>query len=272
MSLATDLQLFLTHVLTPAEAALIKITTALESNSQLSDIAARLISGGASAAASLFSLDGKITACNTGAVAGAVTANAGTNLNTSLLATETSLSSLNGKVTACNTGAVAGAVTANAGTNLNTSALALESGGNIAAIKAKTDNLPTDPAKESGKLTTLANMEGGFWTAVQVHGGGGVYDVTTAAAGGVGSDYWDIVSGGVYLLRCDPDWTGGAADSDIVRGVFKLGGATTGGDDGWYIRNGEQYRIGPLAAGSTVYVRAHSISVAGRWKLYRKDA
>lgn len=35
-----------------------------------------------------------------------------------------------------------GTVTANAGTNLNTSALALESGGNIAAIKAKTDNIP----------------------------------------------------------------------------------------------------------------------------------
>lgn len=34
-----------------------------------------------------------------------------------------------------------GAITANAGTNLNTSALALEAGGNLALIKAKTDNL-----------------------------------------------------------------------------------------------------------------------------------
>jgi len=33
-------------------------------------------------------------------------------------------------------------VTANAGTNLNTSALALEAGGNLASIKAKTDNIP----------------------------------------------------------------------------------------------------------------------------------
>jgi hypothetical protein len=33
-------------------------------------------------------------------------------------------------------------VTANAGTNLNTSALALEAGGNLADIKAKTDNIP----------------------------------------------------------------------------------------------------------------------------------
>lgn len=37
---------------------------------------------------------------------------------------------------------VSGTVTANAGTNLNTSALALEAGGNLAAIKAKTDNIP----------------------------------------------------------------------------------------------------------------------------------
>ena len=37
---------------------------------------------------------------------------------------------------------ITGTVTANAGTNLNTSALALESGGNLAAIKAKTDNIP----------------------------------------------------------------------------------------------------------------------------------
>lgn len=37
---------------------------------------------------------------------------------------------------------ITGSVTANAGTNLNTSALALEAGGNLAAIKAKTDNIP----------------------------------------------------------------------------------------------------------------------------------
>lgn len=37
---------------------------------------------------------------------------------------------------------VSGTVTSNAGTNLNTSLLALEAGGNLAAIKAKTDNIP----------------------------------------------------------------------------------------------------------------------------------
>ena len=37
---------------------------------------------------------------------------------------------------------VDGSITANAGTNLNTSLLALEAGGNLASIKAKTDNIP----------------------------------------------------------------------------------------------------------------------------------
>jgi hypothetical protein len=37
---------------------------------------------------------------------------------------------------------VSGTVTANAGTNLNTSALALETGGNLAEIKTNTDNIP----------------------------------------------------------------------------------------------------------------------------------
>jgi len=47
-----------------------------------------------------------------------------------------SLTSIDGKITACNTGAVAGTVTCNAGTNLNTSALALESGNLLTAATA----------------------------------------------------------------------------------------------------------------------------------------
>lgn len=71
-------------------------------------------------------------------ISGTVTANAGTNLNTSALSTEATLSTLNGKVTAVNTGAVviaSGSVTANAGTNLNTSALATET--TLAALNTK---------------------------------------------------------------------------------------------------------------------------------------
>jgi hypothetical protein len=73
------------------------------------------------------------------------------------------VTSITGSVT------VTGTVTANAGTDLNTSALALESGGNLASLAGKdfatqttlalmktdVDKIPTDPAKESGKLTNL---------------------------------------------------------------------------------------------------------------------
>lgn len=75
----------------------------------------------------LAALNAKVTACNT---AGVVVSSSAL---PSGAATEATISTLSGKVTACNTGAIAGAVTANAGTNLNTSALALESGGNLAA-------------------------------------------------------------------------------------------------------------------------------------------
>jgi hypothetical protein len=86
---------------------------------------------------------------------GTVTANAGTNLNTSALALETGgnlatiagdTTSIDGKITACDTGSIAGTVTANAGTNLNTSALALETGGNLATIAGDTTSI-------DGKIT-----------------------------------------------------------------------------------------------------------------------
>lgn len=71
---------------------------------------------------SLSSIDGKITACNTGAVVISAALPAGTNNI--------------GDVDVLSLPAITGTVTANAGTNLNTSALALESGGNLAAAAA----------------------------------------------------------------------------------------------------------------------------------------
>lgn len=65
--------------------------------------------------------------------------------NTQLRATAVPVS---GSVTAT----VSGTVTANAGTNLNTSALALETGGNLAAIKTDTDSLATTVS--GGKILT----------------------------------------------------------------------------------------------------------------------
>lgn len=68
-------------------------------------------------------------------------------------ATEDTLSTLSGKVTACNTGSIAGTVTANAGTNLNTSALALESGGNLATIAGKDFATQTTLSALNDKVT-----------------------------------------------------------------------------------------------------------------------
>jgi hypothetical protein len=55
-----------------------------------------------------------------------------------------------------------GEVTANAGTDLNTSLLALEAGGNLAAIKAKTDNIPAlgQAVAASSLPVTMASNQG----------------------------------------------------------------------------------------------------------------
>lgn len=94
------------------------------------------------------------------AITGAVTANAGTNLNTSLLALETggnldTIATNTGTIAGftCNTGAIAGTVTANAGTNLNTSLLALETGGNLATIAGKDFATQTTLSAMNAKFT-----------------------------------------------------------------------------------------------------------------------
>lgn len=61
--------------------------------------------------------------------------------------------SIDGKITACDTGSIAGTVTANAGTNLNTSALALEAGGNLAGVKTDTATIAGDTTSIDGKIT-----------------------------------------------------------------------------------------------------------------------
>lgn len=91
--------------------------------------AALPLPSGASTEATLAALNAKVTAVNTGAVvvtSAPTTAVTGPLTDTQLRATPVPIS---------------GTVTANAGTNLNTSALALEAG-NLASIKAKTDNIP----------------------------------------------------------------------------------------------------------------------------------
>jgi hypothetical protein len=153
------------------------------------------------------SLDGKVTACNTGAIAGAVTANAGTNLNTSALATEAGnlatiagdTTSLDGKVTVCNTGAIAGAVTANAGTNLNTSALATEAG-NLATIAGDTTSVDGKiPAK--GQAAASASMPTVEATSYQP---GSVAPVEIAITN-ANSTQSAALTTGLYIITADID-------------------------------------------------------------------
>lgn len=97
----------------------------------------------------LTSIDGKITAVNTGAVvvsSSALPTGAATSAKQPALGTAGSASSDVITVQGIASGTaqpVSGTVTANAGTNLNTSALALETGGNLAAIKADVDKIPS---------------------------------------------------------------------------------------------------------------------------------
>jgi len=68
--------------------------------------------------------------------------------------------SIDGKITACNTGAIAGTVTANAGTNLNTSLLALETGGNLAAIATSASVLDDWDESDRAKVNLIVGQAG----------------------------------------------------------------------------------------------------------------
>ena len=113
-------------------------------------------------------------------VTGSVTANAGTNLNTSALATESTLSTLSGKVTACNTGAVvisSGTVTLAAGTNTNEvvgdvahDAVAAGNPVMIAAIAQDNDDTaPPNRVSAEGDAVRLASDRSGA-VYVRPHG------------------------------------------------------------------------------------------------------
>jgi hypothetical protein len=108
------------------------------------------------------------------------------------------------------TAAVSGTVTANAGTDLNTSALATQA--TLAQVKAKTDNLPSDPAKESGKLTDIANALDAPATGTPTY-------ITLAA--NVSNETAGDVAAGEYLIKCTADFcfrlnAGGGAGAAAV--------------------------------------------------------
>jgi hypothetical protein len=122
---------------------------------------------------------------------------------------------------------MSGTVTANAGTNLNTSALALESGGNLAAIKADVDKIPSQgqalsaasmpvvlPAAQITTLTPPSNT-GYSTSALQTTGNTSLGTI----AGAVKAEDAVHASGDVGIMalavRSDAD-TPLAADGDYV--------------------------------------------------------
>lgn len=117
---------------------------------------------GAATEATLAALDAKVVAVDTGAVVVSSSA-----LPTGA-ATEATLAALDAKVVAVDTGAIAGTVTANAGTDLNTSLLALESGGNLAAIAASVAVIDDWDESDRAKVNPIAGeagVQGGSGTA-----------------------------------------------------------------------------------------------------------
>lgn len=168
-------------------------------------------------------------------ISGSVTANAGTNLNTSALALETggNLASINTKTPALGQAlaaasvpvvltaaqittltpptsvTVSGTVTANAGTNLNTSALALETGGNLASINTKTPALGQALAAASvpvvmtaSQLTTLTPLS-----------------TVTANIGTTGGLALDTSVTGLQVAQ--------GSTTSGQKGIFNLGAVTT---------------------------------------------
>ena len=147
------------------------------------EVATSALPSGAATESTLSTLNGKVTACNTGAVV----ISSGTISLPTDAATQTTLSALNGKVTACNTGSIAGSVTANAGTNLNTSLLALETGGNLATIAGDTTSI-------DGKITACN-------TGAVVISSGTVNATCSGTVAATQSGTWNInnISGTVAL-------------------------------------------------------------------------
>jgi hypothetical protein len=117
---------------------------------------------GAATEASLAALNAKVTAVNTGAVTIAASGlPTGAATEATLGTIHGHVDSIDGKITACNTGAVAGSVTANAGTNLNTSALALEAGGNLADIKTAVQVIDNCISGSEAQVDVVAALPAG---------------------------------------------------------------------------------------------------------------
>ena len=184
-------------------------------------VSSSALPSGAATESTLSTLNGKITACNTGAVVVSSSA------LPSGAATESTLSTLNGKITACNTGAIAGTVTANAGTNLNTSALALESGGNLATIAGDTTSL--DGKINQGYDATVASGGSGLQQVLLYgrDNSGNLDAVKVTANGDVDVEIADFVKGQTTMSASFPVCIASNQSSLTVQDTATYGTLTT---------------------------------------------
>ena len=137
--------------------------------------------------------------------------------------------------------------------------VAKESGGNLAAIKAKTDNIPADPAKESGKLTDIA---GHAAEVVKDHKANQRTPYFAGKVCAVGNVIEDLVSGSTPYVRA---WlqaytpavasSSSSSSSSSSEGACGLPGSNTGnvyilktGGDGtlsWVLTPGASVELPP---------------------------
>jgi hypothetical protein len=103
---------------------------------------------------SLDNIDTKTPALGTAVMAASAPVTIATD-DTMITALDAAVDSIDGKITTCDTGSIAGTVTANAGTNLNTSALALEAGGNLAACATDLAALEVLETTIAGDTTSI---------------------------------------------------------------------------------------------------------------------
>lgn len=233
---------------------------------------------GAATEATLSTLNGKVTACNTGAVTVSSSA-----LPTGA-ATETTLSSLNGKVTACNTGAVTvsssalptGAATETTLSSLNGKVTACNTG----AVTVSSSALPTGAATE----TTLSSLNGKV-TACNT----GAVTISTALPAGtntigytknagltksntpVYNDYGSVnvtTSAYVQLIASttsEADWIQ-IFDSSGQAMIIATGGAGAEVDQIYVPPGGAEYNL-YIAAGTRVSIKAKTATASSGYLL-----
>ncbi|MDB5199150.1 MAG: hypothetical protein JWO92_1113 [Chitinophagaceae bacterium] len=111
----------------------------------------------------------------------------------------------------------ASSVTANAGTNLNTSLLALESGGNLASIKTNTDNLilaqASNTSGQTGNLILAAAT-----TAAPIYTTAKSYPLSLTTAGALRVDNSGVTQpiSGTVTINAIPAGTNNIGDVDVL--------------------------------------------------------